>query len=396
MSLLKTLTRILAIVGKELISLVRRPGALVSLVIGPFLIMALFGLGYSGYRRALDTIVVIPPNTGLSTDVATYQNVAGEGLNIVAVVPDEQAAMDRLDAQEVDVVVVAPADARQQFEAGQRSQIGVRVNLTDPVAGSYTVFLARGLEAAVNRQILEQVAVKAEGEAASQGAPDASKIPPDVLAAPTEAVLENVAQSQPTVVQFFAPAVLALILQHMAITLIALSIVRERTSGLFELFRISPISTAELVTGKLVAYGIFAGAVALVTVTLLVIGFQVPILADPGWIALVVVLLVASSLGLGLLVAAVSDSEPQTVQLSLLLLLASVFFSGFVLAISEFREPIRSLIYALPVTNGIRLLEDFMFRGGTVVGWQLTVMAGLAAGYIALAWLLLRRVMARA
>jgi ABC-2 type transport system permease protein len=396
MSLLKTLTRILAIVGKELISLVRRPGALVSLVIGPFLIMALFGLGYSGYRRALDTIVVIPPETGLSTDVATYQNVAGEGLNVVAVTPDEKTAMDRLDAQEVDVVVVAPADARQRFEAGQRSEIGVRVNLTDPVAGSYTVFLARGLEAAVNRQIIEQAALKVEGEAASQGATDASKIPPDVLAAPTQAVLENVAQSQPTVVQFFAPAVLALILQHMAITLIALSIVRERTSGLFELFRISPISTAELVTGKLVAYGIFAGAVALITVTLLVVGFQVPILADPGWIALVVALLVASSLGLGLLVASVSDSEPQTVQLSLLLLLASVFFSGFVLAISEFREPIRSLIYALPVTNGIRLLEDFMFRGGTVVGWQLTVMAGLAAGYIALAWLLLRRVMSRA
>ncbi len=396
MSLLKTLTRILAVVGKELISLVRRPGALVSLVIGPFLIMALFGLGYSGYRRALDTIVVIPPETGLSTDVATYQQVAGEGLNIVAVVPEEGPAMDRLTAQQVDVVVVAPPDARQRFESGQRSEIGVRVNLTDPVAGSYTVFLARGLEAAVNRQIIEQVAAETEGFAASNGAVDAEKIPPEVLAAPTQAVLDNVAQSQPTVVQYFAPAVLALILQHLAITLIALSIVRERQSGLFELFRISPISTAELVTGKLVAYGIFAGAVAVTTVTLLIVGFHVPILADPGWIALVVALLVAASLGLGLIVAAVSDSEPQTVQLSLLLLLASVFFSGFVLAISEFQEPVRSLIYALPVTNGIRLLEDFMFRGGTVVGWQLWLMAGLAAGYIGLAWLLLRRVMSRA
>ena len=113
------------------------------------------------------------------------------------------------------------------------------------------------------------------------------------------------------------------------------------------------------------------------------IGFHVPILADPGWIALVVLLLVAASLGLGLLVAAVSDSEPQAVQLSLLLLLASVFFSGFVLAIDQFSEPVRSLIYALPVSNGIRLLEDFMFRGATVVSWQIGLMAALAAGYIA-------------
>jgi ABC-2 type transport system permease protein len=217
-----------------------------------------------------------------------------------------------------------------------------------------------------------------------------------VISAPTAAEVDNVAPSEPTVVQYFAPAVLALILQHLAVTLIALSVVREKNSGLFELFRISPITTAELVTGKLVAYGLFAGAVAAATIGLLVAGFHVPILAQPGWIALVAGLLVASSLGLGLVIAAVSDSEPQVVQLSLLVLLASVFFSGFVLAISEFSEPIRSLIYILPVANGIRLFGDFMFRGGTVVVWQLWLLAGLSVAYIGGAWLLLRRVMSRA
>jgi ABC-2 type transport system permease protein len=396
MSLFKMLTRILAIVGKELVSVVRRPGALLSLVLGPFLIMALFGVGYSGFRRPLDTIVVIPPSTGLSTDPKTYQDVAGEGLHVVQITPDENGAMAQLATQQVDVVVVAPADAQKQFEAGKRTQIAVRVNVTDPVESSYAVFLTRGLEAAVNRQIIQRAASEGEGYAVSHGAAQAAAIPPDVIAAPTEAVLENVAQSQPTVVQYFGPAVLALILQHMAITLIALSVVREKTSGLFELFRISPITTAELVTGKLIAYGIFAGAVALATIGLLVAGFHVPQLADPGWVALVAMLLIASSLGLGLLVAAVSSSEPQAVQLSLLLLLASVFFSGFVLAINEFTEPVRTMIYALPVANGIRLLGDFMFRGGTIVGWQIGLMAALAAVYIVLSWLILRRVIARA
>jgi ABC-2 type transport system permease protein len=119
-------------------------------------------------------------------------------------------------------------------------------------------------------------------------------------------------------------------------------------------------------------------------------------LGDPGWLALVVMLVIAASLGLGLLIAAVSDSEPQTVQLSLLVLLASVFFSGFVLAIDEFSEPVRSLIYALPVANGIRLIGDFMFRGGTVASGQIWLLAGLALAYIAGAWLLLRRVVSRA
>jgi ABC-2 type transport system permease protein len=396
MSLLKALTRILAIVGKELVSVVRRPGALLSLVLGPFLIMGLFGIGYSGYRRPLDTVVVVPQSVGLSADAKTYQDVAGEGLHVDSITPDEQTAMQRLARQQIDVVVVVPANAQQQFESGKRTKIDVRVNVADPVEASYAVFLTRGLEAAINRQIIQRAVTEGQGYAISHGATQAAAIPSDVVAAPAEADLQNIAQSKPTVVQFFGPAVLALILQHMAVTLIALSVVRERTSGLFELFRISPITTAELVTGKLIAYGIFAGVVALATLAMLVVGFHVPQLADPGWIVLIVFLLIASSLGLGLVLAAVSSTEPQAVQLSLLLLLASVFFSGFVLAISEFSEPIRTLIYALPVSNGIRLLGDFMFRGGTIAAWQIGLMAGLAVVYILIAWLILRRVIARA
>ena len=396
MSIFKTPTRVLAIVGKELVSIARRPGALLSLVLGPFLIMALFGLGYSGYRRPLDTVVVIPDGSGLPTDAKVYQDVAGEGLRIVTVTPDEAAAMQELATQEVDVVVVAPKDIQAKFEAGQRTEVDVRVNLPDPVASSYTIFLARGLEAAINRQIITTAAAETEGYAIQQGATEVSKLPPDVIAAPAQAVVDNVAPSTPSVVQYFGPAVLALILQHMAVTLIALSVVREKTSGLFELFRISPITTAELVAGKLIAFALFAGLVAVITIGVLVAGFGVPMLADPSWIALVAGLLIASSLGLGLLIAAVSDSEPQTVQLSLLVLLASVFFSGFVLAINEFSEPIRTMIYALPVANGIRLFGDFMFRGGTVVGWQLWMLGGLAAAYTFGAWLILRRVMKRA
>ena len=398
MSIFKTLTRILAIVGKELVSVIRRPGALLSLVLGPFLIMAIFGAGYSGFRRPLDTVVVIPPGTGLPTDPDTYSKVGGEGLRIVEVVPDETAAMQKLARQEVDVVVVAPPDVQARFKAGERTPVEVRVNVTDPVRQNYAIFLARGLEAAINRSVIEEAVAQGEGYAIGQGVdPKAlQKIPPDVVSAPTEATVVNIAPSMPTVVQFFGPAVLALILQHMAVTLIALSVVRERRSGVFELFRISPITTAELVTGKLIAFGLFSGAIALLTVGLLVVGFGVPMLGDPGWVALIVGLLVAASLGLGLLVAALSDSEPQTVQLSLLVLLASVFFSGFVLAIDEFSEPVRSMIYALPVANGIRLIGDFMFRGGTAAVWQIWLLAGLAVGYVAGAWLLLRRVMARA
>ena len=60
--------------------------------------MAIFGLGYSGVKRPLETIIVPPASSGLPADAATYQDLAGAGLNIVEVVPDRAAAEARLRA----------------------------------------------------------------------------------------------------------------------------------------------------------------------------------------------------------------------------------------------------------------------------------------------------------
>jgi ABC-2 type transport system permease protein len=393
MRLLKMVTRILSIVGKEFVEVARRPGALLSLVLGPFLIMALFGVGYSGYRRPLDTVIVVPPESGLPTEVDAYSEIAGAGLQIVDVTEDEIGAERQLRNGEIDAVLVAPADVEQRFRNGEQSTIRVRVNAVDPVDQNYTVFLTQALEREVNRVIIERIAEEGQTYALGRGAEEAAQIPPEVVAAPTRAEVENVAPSQPTVVQYFGAAVLALILQHMAVTLIALSVVRERTTGLFELFRVSPITTVELIFGKLLAYGILCGAIAIVTVVLLVGPFGVSLLGDPALLAGVVGLLILASLGLGLLIAGISDSERQAVQLALLLLLASVFFSGFVLAIDEFTEPVRSLTSILPVTHGISMIGDVMFRGSIGELWQLGVLGALAAGFIVIAWVLLRRAM---
>ena len=93
------------------------------------------------------------------------------------------------------------------------------------------------------------------------------------------------------------------------------------------------------------------------------------------------------------MVAAVSDSERQAVQLALLLLLASVFFSGFVLGTDEFSEPVRSLTALLPVTNGIQLISDVMLRGSTDAVAAVGALIAEAVAYTGIAWLILRRAM---
>ncbi len=392
----KTLTRLLAFIGRELVEVRRRPGVLASLVFGPFLVMAIFGIGYSGYRKPLTTILVIPPQSGLPTDVASYQQVAGRFLDIQAVVPDEAQATQRLAAGDVEVVAIAPGDAKQRFESGQQSEIEVQIDIADPVQAAYAGLMADTFANSVNQEIIRRAAEEGQQNAVQQGIPNATQIPPEVIAQPTKANVVNIAPTIPTVVGYFGPAVLALILQHMAVTLIALSVVRDRISGAIELFRVSPVSSWEVVAGKILGFGVLCAAIAIVSLVLLVAGLNVPMLGSFGMLGAIIALLVAASLGLGLLISIVSDSERQAVQLSLLVLLASVFFSGFAVPISEFTDAVRIAAYAIPVTNGITLMQDVMLRGEIREPWQAAILAATALILLLLCWLLLRRNMSRA
>lgn len=394
--LLAIVIRLLAFVGKELVETIRRPGAIVSLVLGPFLIMGLFGIGYSGVKRPLETVIVAPPSSGLSADAASYQELAGGGLHIVEVTPDRATGEARLASGAADVVIIAPEDPDAAFRAGQQTVIEVKVDTVDPVAINYAGFLAAGLASEVNRTLIERAASEGQGYALAAGNPEAAAIPPEVIAAPTRAEVVNEAPSEPGVIPFFGPAVLALILQHLAVTLVALSLVRERTTGIIELFRIAPVSPGEVLGGKVLAFGLIGGAVAALTIVLLVGVFNVPALGDGGLMVAAVGMLLLASLGLGLVIATISDSERQAVQLSLLVLLASVFFSGFVLSIDEFTPAVRAIAYALPVTHGIQLFQDVLLRGSTREAWQFLALGVIATVTLSAAWLLLRRGMTRA
>lgn len=393
---LQVVTRLLAFIGRELVETVRRPGALASLVFGPFLVMAVFGLGYSGVRQPLVTALVIPPESGLPTDVETYAAAGGPGINITTVAPTDEGLDARLRSGELDVVAIAPVDAEARFQAGEQSVIEVRIDRTDPVQAAYAGFMANEFSSGINRELIRRAAEEAQAEAIRRGESEADRIPPEVIASPTRAEVLNRAPIVPSIVGFFGPAVLALILQHMAVTLIALSVVRERTSGVIELFRISPVNAWEIVAGKVLGFGVLCAAISTATLLLLTAALGVPMLGNPLLLAGIVALLILASLGLGLLISIVSDSERQAVQLSLLVLLASVFFSGFVLPIEEFAAPVRTMAYGLPVTTGIRLTQDVMLRGAIREPWEAGILAVIAVVLLVACWALLRRSMSRA
>jgi len=103
--------------------------------------------------------------------------------------------------------------------------------------------------------------------------------------------------------------------------------------------------------------------------------------------------LLLTSLAIGFFISLISENDTQAVQFSMLLLLASIFFSGFFLDLRLMWEPMKAFSYILPATYGIELMHDVMLRGFPI---SLTYIGGLALIGIILFiadWIILRRMM---
>jgi ABC-2 type transport system permease protein len=216
-------------------------------------------------------------------------------------------------------------------------------------------------------------------------------IDPSIIVSPFHSESKSTTPVQPSLSDFFYPAVLALLLKHLAVTFAALSIVRERNVGTMELFRVSPLSAAEALFGKYISYMLFGGVIAAILSALLAFGLHVPMLGNWWYFALVIAAVLFTSLGIGFAISIVSQTDSQAVQYSMIILLASVFFSGFIMSLDMLLPPVRVISWLLPTTYGTLLLRDIALRG-TDPNWLL--LGGLVAIGLVLmliSWRLMRR-----
>ena len=220
-------------------------------------------------------------------------------------------------------------------------------------------------------------------------------IEPNVLVSPFRSEAQSISTIQFKPADFFAPSVIVLLLQHLAITFAALSIVRERVNGAMELFRVSPISAIEMLISKYLSYIVFSGILAVILTLLVIYGLAVPMLG--AWLSygLVIAALIFTSLGIGFVISLLAQTDSQAVQYSMIVLLASVFFSGAFLALQTLWEPVRVVSWALPATYGILLLQNIMLRGHLADPILLGGLTAIGGGLFIVALWLLHRVMAR-
>ena len=218
-------------------------------------------------------------------------------------------------------------------------------------------------------------------------------INPSIIVSPFRSQTHSMATILTNVTSYYAPAVIILLLQHLTVTFGALSLVRERQLGSVELFNVSPLSALETLLGKYISYLVFGAILAAVLLALMIFGMSVPMLGSWAGVALTVFGVVFASLGIGFVISLISKTDTQAVQYSMIVLLTSVFFSGFILELHTLLSSVRIISWTLPATYGILFLRGIMLRGDMPAPAMYLQLIGLGTALFLLAWALLRRSM---
>ena len=167
------------------------------------------------------------------------------------------------------------------------------------------------------------------------------------------------------------PGLIGVILTMTMVLFTAIAIVRERERGNMELLIATPLTSSELMVGKVLPYV----AIGLVqTSVILALGmwlFDVPIRGSVLDVYLASGLLILANLTLGLLISTRAQSQFQAMQMMIFVFLPSILLSGFMFPFAGMPKLVQWIAEVLPLTHFLRLIRGVMLRGASL--WEMWV-----------------------
>jgi len=191
-------------------------------------------------------------------------------------------------------------------------------------------------------------------------------------------------------VDYVVPGIIGLILQLLTVTLMACTIAREREAGTLYQLLVTSLQRGEIVIGKILPY--LAVSIFLIVVVGAVASwhFQVRFYQPPA-LALICLLFLLCSLGLGLLISAFSRTQTQAIQFSVFFLLPVFVLSGAFAPIEQLPKAIRYISEIFPLTHFCRAfrLVNMYHAGASFYLVDLVVLlAGALITFVGAAFLL--------
>lgn len=339
---MKWLERLFAVAAKEVRQL-SRDRITIGLIVGlPALQLLLFGYAINFDVRGVETVVLDQARTSLSRrlvgDLGATQ-VLGE----IRQARTDSELRELMRQGDANIAIVIPPDVERRIAEGDRAALQILVDGSQPALEN----VASGL---ASMPLLKRPGTPA-------------------VVRPVEIMVAYNPERR-TAVQI-VPALCGVILTMTMMVFTATAIVRERERGNLELLITTPVSTGELMAGKLLPY---VGIGLIQTTLVLALGYGLFGVAVEGSLFelyLGALLFIAASLSLGLLISTIAQTQFQAIQMSLVMMLPSILMSGFMFPFEGMPKAAQWIAQVLPLTHFNEIIRGIVLRGASLADMRI-------------------------
>ncbi|MBL7831852.1 MAG: ABC transporter permease [Saprospiraceae bacterium] len=242
----------------------------------------------------------------------------------------------------VKLVVVFPANFEQTMSHGNNAQIQLITDSSDPNTGTtvqnYANAIIGGFQEELNKN---------------------QKLPMQI-----STQIKMLYNPQLKSAFNFVPGVMAMVLMLVCTMMTSLAIVKEKEMGTMEIILVSPLKPIMVILAKAVPY-LFLSIVNIISILLLsVYVLDLPIAGSLFLLMSESILFIITSLSLGLLISANSNSQQSAMFVSLIgLFMPTLVFSGFMFPIDNMPLPMQVISNFIPAKWFYIIVKSVMIKG---------------------------------
>jgi len=358
------LDRILAVFLKETVQM-RRDRITFGMMFGlPIIQLILFGFAINMDPKNLPTAVLLEEQTPVTRTLVHALETSGY-YEIVKEIDDPRETASLLASGDVTFVFIVPAGFTERLVRGDRPQLLIEADASDPAAASNAIASA---EAIFNRALRHDL----KGPLATLNA----KPGPFELVVHPRYNPERITQYN------IVPGLLGVVLTMTLVMITAMAMTREAERGTLENLLAMPARPVEVMIGKIGPYILVGAAQAAVVLLAAHFIFHTPF-AGALWLLICgVAIFVVANLSIGFTFSTIAGSQMQAMQLTFFFFLPSILLSGFMFPFRGMPGWAQGIGEALPLTHFLRIVRGVMLKGA---GWADLDQEFLALGLFALA-----------
>ena len=358
----------IAVFRKEMLHIRRNRGVLIITVMMPVMQMLLFGF-IDQTVHDVPTVVVDQDHSVQSRELMDKLR-ATKTFEIRQVTTSTDAARGAIIRGDAGVGIVIPPDYHNRRTRSQPAKILVLIDGSDSTISAGALAAINGIVAEEN---LEVLAHDARG-----GMPLSAQ--PIILFNP-----------EGRTANYIIPGLVAILMQMIAIFLAAGSVVRERERGTMEQLMVTPVDPLGLMLGKVAPYLFLGLGETALILAIMRWAFAVPIQGSLVFLFGIMVVYLAALLALGLFISTRAKTEMEAMQMAQMLVLPSIFLSGYIFPIKGMPVVLQLIGQVLPATHMVAVMRGIVLRDAGP-GEMLGHVGALLAFAVILVWASVRRV----